>query len=101
MLLTAARASGVTGRKDECQLRLTGIEQEYWMSTEIGRLRGYGFRGIVLMDAGCNQQGGEMKAEYVNLLRVRESAAYVNMYLYLYMIKYGCMYEYKYIHVNL
>jgi len=28
-LLTAARASG---GKDECQVRLTGIEREYWMS---------------------------------------------------------------------
>ena len=34
-LLTAARASG---GKDECQVRLTGIEQEYWMGTEIGGL---------------------------------------------------------------
>ena len=34
-LLTAARASG---GKDECQVRLTGIEREYWMDTEIGRL---------------------------------------------------------------
>jgi len=36
-LLTAARASG---GKDVCQVRLTGIEGEYWMGTEIGRLRG-------------------------------------------------------------
>ena len=36
-LLTAARASG---GKDECQVRLTGIEQEYWMGTEISRLGG-------------------------------------------------------------
>jgi len=43
-LLTAARASG---RKDEYQVRLTGIEREYWMGTEIGRLGGYGFRGTV------------------------------------------------------
>ena len=34
-LLTAARASG---GKDKCQVRLTGIEWEYWMGTEIGRL---------------------------------------------------------------
>jgi len=33
-LLTVARASG---GKDECQVRLTGIEQEYWMGTDIGR----------------------------------------------------------------
>jgi len=38
-LLTAAKASG---GKDECQVRLTGIEREYWMGTEIGRLGGYG-----------------------------------------------------------
>jgi len=37
-LLTAARASG---GKDECQVRLTGIEREYWMGTEISRLGGY------------------------------------------------------------
>ena len=36
-LLTAARA---LGGKDECQVRLTGIEREYWMGTEIGRLGG-------------------------------------------------------------
>jgi len=36
-LLTAAR---VSGEEDECQVRLTGIEQEYWMGTEIGRLEG-------------------------------------------------------------
>ena len=41
-LLTAAR---VSGGKDECQVRLTGIEREYWMGTEIGRLGGHGFRG--------------------------------------------------------
>ena len=29
---TAARASG---GKDKCQVRLTGIKQEYWMGTEI------------------------------------------------------------------
>ena len=39
-LLTAARASG---RKDKCQVRLTGIEREYWMGTEIDRSGGYGF----------------------------------------------------------
>ena len=39
-LLTTARASG---GKDECQVRLAGIEWEYWMGTEIGRLGGYGF----------------------------------------------------------
>jgi len=35
-LLTAARASGGKGKY---QVRLTGIEREYWMGTEIRRLR--------------------------------------------------------------
>ena len=39
-LLTAARESG---GKDECQVQLTGIEREYWMSTEIAIFVGYGF----------------------------------------------------------
>jgi len=32
-LITAARASG---GKDECVVRRTGIEGEYWMGTDIG-----------------------------------------------------------------
>jgi hypothetical protein len=40
-LLTAARASG---GKNEWQVRLTGIEREYWMGTEIDRLGDYSFR---------------------------------------------------------
>jgi len=43
-LMTAARASG---GKDECQVRLTGIEREYWMGTEISRLGGNDFQGTV------------------------------------------------------
>ena len=42
VLLTAARTSD---GKDECQVRLTGIEQKCWMGTEINRLEDYGFRG--------------------------------------------------------
>jgi len=56
-LLTAARASG---GKDECQVRLTGIEREYWMGTEIGRLGGYGFRGTITAGDGSNQKGGKL-----------------------------------------
>jgi len=66
-LLTAARASG---GKDECQVRLTGIE--YWMGTEIGRLGGYGFRGIVTAGDGSNQKRGKMGAGYVNLRKHRK-----------------------------
>jgi len=67
--LTAARASG---GKDECQVRLTGIEREYWMGTEIGRLGGYGFRGTVTAGDGSNQKGGKMGAGYVNLQKQRK-----------------------------
>ena len=58
--------------KDECQVRLTGIEREYWMGTEIGRLGGYGFRGTVTASDGSNQKGGKMGAGYVNLRRQRK-----------------------------
>ena len=54
-LLTAARASG---GKDECQVRLTGIDREYWMGAEIGRLGGYGFRATVTVGDGSNHKGG-------------------------------------------
>jgi len=63
-LLTVARASG---GKDECQVRLTGIKQEYWMGTEIGRLGGYSLRGTVTAGDGSNQKGGTLGAGYVNL----------------------------------
>jgi len=56
-LLTAAIASD---GKVECQVRLTGIEREYWLGTEIGRLGGYGFQGTVTEGDGSNQKGGEM-----------------------------------------
>jgi len=68
-LLTAARASG---EKDKCQVRLTGIEREYWMGTEIGRLGGYSFRGTVTTGDGSNQKGGTMGAGYVNLQKQRK-----------------------------
>jgi len=68
-LLTAARASG---GKDECQVRFTGIEREYWMGMEIGRLGGYGFRGTVTVGDGSNQKGGKMGAGYVNLRKQRK-----------------------------
>jgi len=71
-LLTAARASG---GKDKCQVRLTGIEREYWMGAEIGRLEGYGFRGTVTGGDGSDQEGGEMGAGYVNLRKQKKRTA--------------------------
>ena len=50
-LLTVAR---VSGRKDKCQVRLTGIEREFWMGTEIGRSGGHGFRGTVTVGDASN-----------------------------------------------
>jgi len=63
-LLTSARA---LGRRDECQVRLTVIEREYWIGTEIGRLGDYSFRGTVTAGDGFNQAGEEMGAGQVNL----------------------------------
>jgi len=68
-LLPAARASD---GKDECQVRLTGIEQEYWMGTEISRLEGFGFRGTVTAGEGFNKNGLKMEAGYVNLRKQRK-----------------------------
>ena len=41
------KAAGVSGGKDECQVRLKGRERDYWMGTEIGMLEGYGFQVTV------------------------------------------------------
>jgi len=37
------KAAGVSGVKDECQVRLRGREHDYWMGIEIG-LEAMGFR---------------------------------------------------------
>jgi len=68
-MLTVARASG---GKDEFQVQLTGIEREYWMGTEIGRFRGYNFRGTVTAGNGSNQKGGKIGAGYVNMQKQRK-----------------------------
>jgi len=68
-MLTAVRA---WGRQDKCQVQLTGIEREYWMGTEIGRLEGYSFQGTVGAGNGSNQKGGKMVAGYMNLQRKKK-----------------------------
>ena len=50
------KAAGVSGRKDECQVRLEGEERDYWMGTEIGMLGGYGFQGQVTADDGSHKK---------------------------------------------
>jgi len=49
-------AAGVSGGKDECQVRLKGRERDYWMGTEIGMLGGYGFQGQVTAGDGSYKQ---------------------------------------------
>ena len=58
--------------KDEFQVRLTGIEREYWMGTENGRLGSFSFRGTVTAGDGSNQKGGKIGAGYVNLQKQRK-----------------------------
>jgi len=60
---TLKKAAGVSGGKDEYQVRLKGRERDHWIGIEIGMLRGYGFQvkvteGVVSdkkgnMGAGC------------------------------------------------
>ena len=53
-------------------VRLTSIEREYWMGTEIGRLGGYGFQSTVTAGNGSNQKMGKMGAGNVNLQKQRK-----------------------------
>jgi len=65
------KAAGVSGGKDECQVRLKGREHDYWMGTEIGMLGGYGFQGQVTAGDGSDKQG-KMGAGYNNLRRKKK-----------------------------
>ena len=44
------KPAGVSGGKDECQVRLKGRERDYWIGTEIGMLGGCGFQGQDVSD---------------------------------------------------
>ena len=53
LLLHSQQCRDATGSiRSECQVRVTGIERRYCMSTEIGRLRGYSFQGTVTVGDG-------------------------------------------------
>jgi len=65
------KAAGISGGKDECQVRLKGRERDYWMRTEIGMLGGYGFQGQVTAGDGSDKQG-KMGAGYNNLRRKKK-----------------------------
>jgi len=60
------KAAGVSGGKEECQVRVNGRERDYWIGTEIGMLRGYGFQGQVTAGDGSDKKG-KMGAGYNNL----------------------------------
>jgi len=51
------KAAGVSGGKDECQVRLKGRERDYWMGTEIGMLGEYGFQGQVTAGDDPDKKG--------------------------------------------
>jgi len=65
------KAAGVSGGKDECQVRLKGSEHDYWMGTEIGMLGGYGFQDQVTAGDGSDKQG-KMGAGYDNVRRQKK-----------------------------
>ena len=60
------KATGVSGGKDECQVRFKGRERDYWMGIEIGMFEGYGFQGQVTAGDGSEKKG-KMGAGYINL----------------------------------
>jgi len=68
------KAAEVSGRKDECQVRLKGRERNYWMGTEIGMLGGYGFQGQVMAGDGSDKKG-KMGARYHNLRRKKKNSS--------------------------
>ena len=59
------KAAGVSGGKEECQVRLKGTNRDYWMRTEIGMLGGYGFQGQVTAGDSSDKKG-KMGAGYNN-----------------------------------
>jgi len=67
------KATGVSGGKDECQVRLKGRERDCWIGTEIGMLGGFGFQGQVTAGDGSDKQG-KMGAGYKNLRRKKKAA---------------------------
>jgi len=68
------RAAGVSGGKEELQVRLKGREHDYWMGTEIGMLDGYGFQGQVTACDGSDKKV-KIGAGYNKLRRKKKKAA--------------------------
>ena len=66
------KAAGASGGKDECQVRLKGTNRDYWMRTEIGMLRGYGFQNQVTAGDVSDIEQGKMGAGYNKLRKKRK-----------------------------
>jgi len=62
------KAAGVSEGKDECQVRLRARGRDYWISTEISMLGGYGFQGQATAGDGLDKKG-KKGAGYNNLRR--------------------------------
>lgn len=46
-----------TEGKDECSVEMTGLERDYWLGSEAGRIGGYEFQGAVFGIDGSNHGG--------------------------------------------
>ena len=68
------KVARVSGKKDECHVRLKGREHDYRMGTEIGMLGGYGFQCQVTAGDSSDKKG-KMGAGYNNLRTKKEKAA--------------------------
>ena len=56
-LIKLQEAWNSSEQKDECIVRLDALETSYWMGTEVGQLRGYGFQGVTLgVDGSCKDR---------------------------------------------
>ena len=46
-----------TEEKDECSVKQVGLERDYWLGSEAGRVGSYGFQGAVFGIDGSNHKG--------------------------------------------
>jgi len=57
------KAARVSGKKDECQVRLKRTECDDWMGAEIGMLWDYWFQGQVIAGDGSDEK--EKKEQHI------------------------------------
>jgi len=58
------RKGQMSSATDSYRAEILDGHRDWRMGTEIGRLRGYSFRGTVTAGDGSNQKGGKMRAGY-------------------------------------